>query len=122
MPSRKVLRAFWLRPARQIDLSPIHKPFMKHDKLSQKPSGASRPIEAADLNENEIDFAPSADEVARRAYFSYVNQGAPQGQDVQHWLVAEAELLAERDLTRAHGFQHQTKNKMRAEDQKEINP
>ena len=63
-------------------------------------------MEAADLNENEMDFAPSADEVARRAYFSYVNQGAPQGQDVQHWLAAEAELLAERNLTRVHGAHH----------------
>jgi hypothetical protein len=83
---------------------------MKHNEFSQgqnqKPSGAPRPAEIADLNKSEIDFAPSADEVARRAYFSYVNQGAPQGQDVQHWLVAEAELLAERDLARVHGSHH----------------
>jgi hypothetical protein len=53
---------------------------------------------------NEIDFAPSPDEVARKAYFSYVNQGSPQGHEVQHWLEAEAQLLAERKLTRVHGF------------------
>ena len=55
-----------------------------------------------------MDFAPSADEVARRAYFSYVNEGSPHGRDVQHWLAAEAELLAERNLTRVHGFHNKT--------------
>jgi len=80
---------------------------MKHNKSSQnqnqKAASASPPT-AADLNRGGIDFAPSADEVARRAYFSYVNQGSPRGRDVQHWLEAEAQLLAERDLTRIHGF------------------
>jgi hypothetical protein len=55
-----------------------------------------------------VDFAPSADEVARRAYFTYENEGSPQGRDVQHWLAAEAQLIVERNLTRVHGFQHQT--------------
>jgi hypothetical protein len=83
---------------------------MKHNKLSQdqNPASASRPTAAADSNRNEIDFAPSPDEVARRAYFSYVNQGSPQGRDVQHWLEAEAQLLAERNLTRVHGFHNRT--------------
>ena len=57
-----------------------------------------------EFNPNEIDFVRSADEVARRAYFSYVNQGLPSGPDVQHWLEAEAELIAERNRTRVHGF------------------
>ena len=60
------------------------------------------------LNPNEIDFAPAPDEVARRAYFSYVNQGSRDGHEVQHWLQAEAELIAERKLTRVHGFHHRT--------------
>jgi hypothetical protein len=46
--------------------------------------------------------------VARKAYFSYVNQGSRQGHEVQHWLAAEAELTAERNLTRAHGFHNHT--------------
>jgi hypothetical protein len=54
-----------------------------------------------------MDFAPLADEVARRAYFSYVNEGSRPGRDVQHWLAAEAQLLAERNLTRIHGFHNQ---------------
>ena len=85
---------------------------MKQNNLSQdqipKPAGVSRPVEAEEPNQNEIDFAPSPDEVARRAYFSYVNEGSRQGRDVHHWLEAEAQLLAERNLTRAHGFHNRT--------------
>jgi len=83
-----------------------HKSFSQQQ--NQKPAGASRPTAAADLNQNEIDFAPSPDEVARKAYFSYVNEGSLPGHDVQHWLEAEAELIAERKLTRVHGFHNQT--------------
>jgi hypothetical protein len=85
---------------------------MKHNNFfqdqNQKPASVSRPAAAADLNQNKMDFAPSADEVARRAYFSYVNQGSLPGHDVQHWLEAEAQLLAERNLTRVHGFHNRT--------------
>jgi hypothetical protein len=85
---------------------------MKHQKFSQdqnkKPASASQPTAAADLNQNAIDFAPSPDEVARRAFFSYLNQGSLPGRDVQHWLEAEAHLLAERNLTRVHGFHNRT--------------
>jgi hypothetical protein len=85
---------------------------MKHNKFSHgqnpKTPCASRPTAAADLNRNGIDFAPSADEVAKRAYFNDTNQGSPPGHEVQHWLAAEAELIAERQLTRVHGFHNQT--------------
>ena len=73
-----------------------------------KPARALPPTAAADANQGGTDFVPSADEVARRAYFSYVNQGSLPGHDVQHWLEAEAHLLAERNLTRAHGFHNRT--------------
>jgi hypothetical protein len=85
---------------------------MKHNKFSQnqnqKPAGASVPAAVVNLNQNEIDFAPSPDEVARRAYFSYVNEGSLPGCHVQHWLKAEAELITERKLTRVHGFHNHT--------------
>jgi hypothetical protein len=85
---------------------------MKHNTFSRnqnsKPAGISRPAVAAALNPNANDFAPSPDEVARRAYFSYENQGSLPGRDVQHWLAAEAQLIAERKLTRVHGFHNQT--------------
>ena len=85
---------------------------MKHNKFSQAhnqtPVSESRPTATADLNQSVIDFVPSTDEVARRAYFSYVNQGSLPGHDVQHWLEAEAQLIEERNLTRVHGFHNRT--------------
>ena len=85
---------------------------MKHNKFSQdqnqKPAAALRSATVKELNQNKIDFAPSPDEVARRAYFSYVNQGSPQGHEMQHWLAAETELIAERKLAPVRGFHNQT--------------
>jgi hypothetical protein len=87
-------------------------PFMKHNKVSrhqnQTPASASPPNAAVDLDQSTIGFVPSPDEVARRAYLNYVNQGAQPGHDVQHWLAAEAQLLTERNLTRVHGFHNRT--------------
>jgi hypothetical protein len=81
---------------------------MKNNKIlpnqNHEPGSASQSTASADLPQNETGFRPSADEVARRAYFSYVNEGSKPGHDVQHWLTAEAHLLAERDRTRVHGF------------------
>jgi hypothetical protein len=75
----------------------------------QTQTTTARPARAAAaLDPNETNFAVSADEVERRAYFSYVNQGSQPGHDVQHWLEAEAQLLAERDRTRVHGFHNRT--------------
>ena len=85
---------------------------MKHKTFSQdksQPSPVPAPVIAAkELAREAEDFAPSADEVARRAYFTYENEGSRPGRDVQHWLAAEAELIAERNLTRAHGFHNPT--------------
>jgi hypothetical protein len=83
---------------------------MKHNKFSQhqKSPRASRSNEAVDFNKSGTGFAPSADEVARRAYFSYVNEGSLPGHEVQHWLEAEAQLIEERNLTRVHGFHNRT--------------
>jgi hypothetical protein len=89
---------------------------MKHNKSShdqnQPPASASPPIAAAALSQNETDFVRSPDEVARRAYFSYLSQGSLHGHHVQHWLEAEAQLLAERNLTRVHGFHNHPHNKV----------
>ena len=80
---------------------------MKHNKHSQAQSvSAARPVPAA--GQNETEFVPSPDEVARKAYFSYVNQGSKDGHEVQHWLTAEADLIAERNRTRVHGFHNPT--------------
>ena len=85
---------------------------MKPNKSSHhqnpRPARALPPTAAADVNQGGIDFVPSPDEVARRAYFSYVNEGAKPGRDVQHWLEAEAQLLAERNRTWVHGFHNRS--------------
>jgi hypothetical protein len=67
---------------------------------NQKPASVSQPIAVKDLKIRGIDFAPSWDEVAQRAYFIYVNAGLQPGHDMQHWLQAEAQLLAEHNLAR----------------------
>jgi hypothetical protein len=85
---------------------------MTHNKYPQnqnlRPAGAPLPTVAATMNPKETDFTPSPDEVARKAYFTYVNQGSRDGHEVQHWLAAEAELIAERKLTRVHGFHNRS--------------
>jgi len=83
---------------------------MKHHKLSkiQQTVIAPRPTSSAGQDQDEISFTPSPVEVARRAYFAYENERSQPGHDVQHWLKAEADLIAERNLTRTHGFHNQT--------------
>jgi len=83
---------------------------MKNDKYlqDQMPGGEPRQTAAATSDFRENEFTPAPDEVARRAYFSYVNQGSLDGHEVQHWLAAEAELIAERNQTRVHGFHNRT--------------
>lgn len=82
---------------------------MKHQKYPQdKKPAATSPAPNGDTGESGIPFAPFPEEVARRAYFTYVNQGSPLGCAVQHWLDAEAELIRERNLTRTHGFHNKT--------------
>jgi hypothetical protein len=47
-----------------------------------------------------MDVGPSRDEVARKAYFIYLSQGCPQGQDMEHWFDAEAQVVAARNPSR----------------------
>jgi hypothetical protein len=85
---------------------------MKHNKTQSDPnskhSGQSSSAAAAELNPSEINFVPSTDAVARKAYFAYLNEGSRPGREVQHWLAAEADLIAERNLTRVHGAHNPT--------------
>ncbi|MGO8699131.1 MAG: DUF2934 domain-containing protein [Limisphaerales bacterium] len=75
---------------------------------NQTSSAPSPTAAARELDREAKDFAPSSDEVARKAYFNYENEGSRSGRDVQHWLTAEADLIAERNLTRGHGFHNRT--------------
>jgi hypothetical protein len=78
---------------------------MSHNKYPQNEK-PGRP--AAELARQEAEFVPSPDEVARKAYFAFENNGSLPGHEVQHWLKAEAELIAERNRTRVHGFHNKT--------------
>ena len=84
---------------------------MKHDQLhqaqKQNPAEARQSAPTA-LGRNEKSFVPDPDEVARRAFFAYENTGSLPGHEVQHWLTAEADLIAERNRTRVHGFHNKT--------------
>jgi Protein of unknown function (DUF2934) len=85
---------------------------MKNNQLLQSKKeivpGGSNSAGTNGIDQTETDFVPAPDEVARKAYFSYVNQGSSSGHEVQHWLAAEAELITERNLTRVHGFHNKT--------------
>ena len=83
---------------------------MKHHKLSKTQQAviAPRPTSAVGKGQDDISFTPSPDEVARRAYFAYENERSQPGHDVEHWLKAEADLIAEHNLTRVHGYHNQT--------------
>jgi hypothetical protein len=85
---------------------------MKHNKYPQnqteQTANALRPAPGDTGVPAGTAFTPSPDEVARRAYFTYVNEGSQNGHEVQHWLTAEAQLIAERNLTRVHGFHNKT--------------
>ena len=39
---------------------------------------------------------PTQEEIAQRAYEIFVQRGRPQGRDLEHWLEAEAQLVAGR--------------------------
>jgi hypothetical protein len=71
-----------------------------YEKYTQKIKAKNRPA----LPQPISPMPPSSDEVARRAYFPYVNQGSLAGREVQHWLTAEVESIAERNVTHVHQF------------------
>ena len=60
---------------------------------NQKTVGASRPATVADIIQSRSAFRPSPAEVAKGAYFSYLNEGSIHGRDEKHWLEAEAQLF-----------------------------
>jgi hypothetical protein len=57
-------------------------------------ASARLPAPAARLKPTAVAVRTRRDEVARKAYFIYLNQGCPEGRDVQHWLAAEAQMTA----------------------------
>lgn len=68
----------------------------KNNSHGQKPNPPAAPLQVDALPFKKTEFcpSPSREEISRRAYFSYVNEGSNAGNDVHHWLEAEADLRA----------------------------
>jgi hypothetical protein len=56
-------------------------------------SKAKIPTPDTDLNQSQTGSPPSPEAVARRAYNLYETQGSQPGNEVKHWLEAEAQLF-----------------------------
>lgn len=71
---------------------------MKRQNISQdqkqNTANTQQSTTVAALNQIKTDFKPSSDAVAKKAYFSYLNGGSQPGQEMKHWLEAEAQLIA----------------------------
>ena len=64
-----------------------------------RPNNEERPPNATvSIAEARLDLS---NQIARRAYRLYLEEGAQHGHDLDHWLKAEAELFAERAALRA---------------------
>ena len=68
----------------------------KHNSHGQKPNFTAVPVQVnvAPFKKTEFCRSPSREEISRRAYFNYLNEGSRSGNDLYHWLEAEADLLA----------------------------
>ena len=79
------------------------KPKQLNDPVYPFTASALRATSATNSHQIRIDFGPSADEVASKVYLKYGNRRSQPGHELQHWLEAEAQLLAARDGTRVYG-------------------
>lgn len=75
---------------------------MKHKNFfpNQKSPNTQPPKPTVLPKQTAVDSKLLRDEVASRAYAIYLDQGSPQGRDVQHWLEAEAQTMAARKAVR----------------------
>ena len=75
---------------------------MDYKTLSQDPTQAyieaSRSPTGSVIMQDASLYPPTSEEVAKRAYFCYVNQGSQSGHEMDHWLQAEDQLLRERNF------------------------
>ena len=69
---------------------------MKHHKRFHHGKSVATRMLAATTRSNHtvVDVDCLREDVAVKAYLIYVNQGCPQGLNVQHWLEAEAQTMA----------------------------
>jgi hypothetical protein len=62
---------------------------------NRKPAATSSLGAMAPMDQTFTPFVPTSEAVAQRAYHNYQNHGASDGNDVEDWLRAESELVAE---------------------------
>jgi len=69
---------------------------------NEQSAGTRPPTPTAPSKKTVTAVNPSRDKIAKRAYSLYLDQGCPEGQDVQHWLEAEAQLgEAHKDVSKS---------------------
>jgi hypothetical protein len=88
--------------AAQPPVRPVHQPT-----LAQY-NQASHEYAISVASESEV--APSAHDIAQRAYELYVEQGSRPGHDIEHWLEAEKQLREEYHRLQNHGVARRAKN------------
>ncbi len=64
----------------------------KKTSTSAKPARKRLDVPPLPLLAAQADVEVTHVEIATRAYFIYVTAGRPEGQEMQHWLEAEAQL------------------------------
>jgi hypothetical protein len=68
------------------------------------PAGECGPIAISNSNKRSSDFSPAWNEIAKLAYFKHLSRGSRPGHDVEEWLEAEAQLLAEHNSWGSRGL------------------
>jgi hypothetical protein len=90
-----------MKPTKKINVTPkaaTKKAAVPAAKPAKKPVTASKPARKGQAATPVPRLAPEVSvkithvEIATRAYFIYVSAGRPHGQEMQHWLEAEAQL------------------------------
>ena len=69
------------------------------DPLPNPSASKTPPVEISPMDRN---YVPSREEVAKRAYYIFLNQGGYNGSDLDHWLEAELQLFAEHNAALKH--------------------
>jgi hypothetical protein len=79
---------------------------------NEVPGGETRPIAVSTLNKCQDDFSPDWNEISKLAYFNHVSRGSRPGHDVEEWLEAEAQLVAEHNSWGSRGLYADAETKL----------
>lgn len=68
-----------------------------------RPQNPSRAIPGPIIQAAQADIVGRDEDIARKAYFSYIEQGSQPGHDLRDWLEAEAGVRAEQTAQAGNG-------------------